>query len=484
MSGAKSHWQTAAQAMVGNRTSPKLGRKGQVPPGMKQSFPVISEIKVSKKTMSKAVDETSSSLRGVWHKISALPDDTKTSTATDIITKLDELSELFEEYFNTLSKDIRQAKTAIQGRKTIPDERESTTETVSMGLKENADELEKAAKDSPTLRRASKIQEKSKSAQGDNKSSSSPLLRSQSTPVSGSPATTRRQSKLNISSSSSDSKSSSPPRSKSKNPPIKEESDEKSSDSVLKKVNEQTNTDDTKTETPKESTTTSKEKELPPKTVAKSDATPVDKQENVSETVTTKPKSALELQKEALAQMEELEKQYKKEMERAEQARAQEAERTRLQKLKNNPWGTVSASKTLNKDEQEAEDSPAEEMADFELMEKLVEKEAKDGGADKAASDRKIEPKSTQETPPKLPSQSATEQSDKESSDASQWGVEEVCNWAKSNKFDEAIFRDNEVDGLVLLELDEEMLRDDLGLTSKLKRTKVLTRIGLLKSEQ
>lgn len=74
---------------------------------------------------------------------------------------------------------------------------------------------------------------------------------------------------------------------------IKEESDEKSSDSVLKKVNEQTNTDNTKTETPKESTTTSKEKELPPKTVAKSDATPVDKQENVSETETTKPKSAL-----------------------------------------------------------------------------------------------------------------------------------------------------------------------------------------------
>ena len=67
--------------------------------------------------------------------------------------------------------------------------------------------------------------------------------------------------------------------------------------------------------------------------------------------------------------------------------------------------------------------------------------------------------------------------------DAREWGVAEVCAWALANKLDPALFRNNDIDGAVLLELDDDMLRDDLELSSKLKRTKITARVALLKKK-
>ena len=43
-------------------------------------------------------------------------------------------------------------------------------------------------------------------------------------------------------------------------------------------------------------------------------------------------------------------------------------------------------------------------------------------------------------------------------------------------------FRENEIDGCILLELDDDILKEDFGLSSKLKRTKILARVKQLKA--
>jgi hypothetical protein len=58
-----------------------------------------------------------------------------------------------------------------------------------------------------------------------------------------------------------------------------------------------------------------------------------------------------------------------------------------------------------------------------------------------------------------------------------------VCAWATANKLDPALFVDNDIDGAVLLALDDEMLLEDLQITSKLKRAKITARVGLLKQK-
>lgn len=63
------------------------------------------------------------------------------------------------------------------------------------------------------------------------------------------------------------------------------------------------------------------------------------------------------------------------------------------------------------------------------------------------------------------------------------WSVDEVCLWATANKLAPELFRENDIDGAVLLELDDDMLKDDLELTSKLKRTKITARVALLKKK-
>jgi hypothetical protein len=42
---------------------------------------------------------------------------------------------------------------------------------------------------------------------------------------------------------------------------------------------------------------------------------------------------------------------------------------------------------------------------------------------------------------------------------------------------------DNDIDGAVLLALDDKMLLEDLQITSKLKRAKKTARVGLLKQK-
>ena len=66
---------------------------------------------------------------------------------------------------------------------------------------------------------------------------------------------------------------------------------------------------------------------------------------------------------------------------------------------------------------------------------------------------------------------------------AREWSVDEVCLWATANKLAPELFRENDIDGAVLLELDDDMLKDDLELTSKLKRTKITARVALLKKK-
>ena len=58
------------------------------------------------------------------------------------------------------------------------------------------------------------------------------------------------------------------------------------------------------------------------------------------------------------------------------------------------------------------------------------------------------------------------------------WTVEEVAAWIASRGYDPAAFRDNRVDGKLLGVLDDEMLKDDLGIQSKLKRARLLLDIA------
>jgi hypothetical protein len=61
-----------------------------------------------------------------------------------------------------------------------------------------------------------------------------------------------------------------------------------------------------------------------------------------------------------------------------------------------------------------------------------------------------------------------------------QWSVDDVAAWLKEHAFSSEIFRQNFVDGKLLVELDDEMLRDDLSLASKLQRKRLLMAIAEL----
>lgn len=69
--------------------------------------------------------------------------------------------------------------------------------------------------------------------------------------------------------------------------------------------------------------------------------------------------------------------------------------------------------------------------------------------------------------------------------DVESWSVEEVCNWlgkiAVGNTALVARFKEAEVDGSTLLLLDEATLEEDLGITRRLLRKKILGKINLLK---
>ncbi|MES1918274.1 hypothetical protein MHBO_000264 [Bonamia ostreae] len=63
------------------------------------------------------------------------------------------------------------------------------------------------------------------------------------------------------------------------------------------------------------------------------------------------------------------------------------------------------------------------------------------------------------------------------------WDVEEVKKWMMSLSFAEeysAIFSENDIDGALLRELDEEILREELNIKNKLHRKKLLIEIEKL----
>lgn len=62
--------------------------------------------------------------------------------------------------------------------------------------------------------------------------------------------------------------------------------------------------------------------------------------------------------------------------------------------------------------------------------------------------------------------------------DATHWSVQRVCEWLGAEGLDEHVlaFRQNGIDGSLLFELDESMLRDDLGVSSRLECRKILNR--------
>eukprot|EP00035_Acanthoeca_spectabilis_P025179 m.457225 g.457225 ORF g.457225 m.457225 type:complete len:1023 (+) comp21213_c0_seq1:57-3125(+) len=62
-----------------------------------------------------------------------------------------------------------------------------------------------------------------------------------------------------------------------------------------------------------------------------------------------------------------------------------------------------------------------------------------------------------------------------------QWSVDDVVVWLTSIGFEADVFRENYVDGKLLIELDDEILRDDLKMTSKLQRKRLLLAVGELK---
>jgi len=61
-----------------------------------------------------------------------------------------------------------------------------------------------------------------------------------------------------------------------------------------------------------------------------------------------------------------------------------------------------------------------------------------------------------------------------------EWSVDKVAEWLTGLGFEATSFRDNFVDGKLLVELDDEMLKDDLGISSKLQRKRLLLAIGEL----
>lgn len=63
------------------------------------------------------------------------------------------------------------------------------------------------------------------------------------------------------------------------------------------------------------------------------------------------------------------------------------------------------------------------------------------------------------------------------------WVVDDVYNWAKENKLDEEFFRTNDVDGAFLIEFDDSILVE-MGLTSRVKRLRIITKLKKLKAGQ
>ena len=66
------------------------------------------------------------------------------------------------------------------------------------------------------------------------------------------------------------------------------------------------------------------------------------------------------------------------------------------------------------------------------------------------------------------------------------WSVNDVAVWMTQNGFGEfeEVFRQNEVDGECLLSLDNNLLRNDLGVSQLGKRSKILKRVDSLRRTQ
>ena len=62
-----------------------------------------------------------------------------------------------------------------------------------------------------------------------------------------------------------------------------------------------------------------------------------------------------------------------------------------------------------------------------------------------------------------------------------QMTIEDVCNWAAAQGLDTEPFRQSRIDGKLLLQMDHEML-EEVGVTSKIERTKLLNAIADLGS--
>ena len=63
--------------------------------------------------------------------------------------------------------------------------------------------------------------------------------------------------------------------------------------------------------------------------------------------------------------------------------------------------------------------------------------------------------------------------------------MDDVCHWLKSHGWEKFVdtFRDNEVDGDCLLTLDNNLLKNDLGITALGHRSRILKQVEALKKE-
>lgn len=62
-----------------------------------------------------------------------------------------------------------------------------------------------------------------------------------------------------------------------------------------------------------------------------------------------------------------------------------------------------------------------------------------------------------------------------------QMSIDDVCSWAAAQGLDTEPFRQSGIDGKLLLQMDHEML-EEVGVTSKIKRTQLLNAIAELGS--
>ena len=87
-------------------------------------------------------------------------------------------------------------------------------------------------------------------------------------------------------------------------------------------------------------------------------------------------------------------------------------------------------------------------------------------------------------TKPVSPLKKDKDINDKADVSVDSWTIEDVTSWLEQLGFETDMFRKNFVDGRLLGELDDEMLKDDLKMTSKLQRKRLLLAISDLKTKR